>query len=183
MLRTSFLWSLTHEQTTFSLCSSMGWGTKCCNLEKLYLYNRKFQFLYEQALWTKAFYLKSPIERLKSMLVIESQTTLLVWSCWSLTGKQRTIIHVIIFNDSISKFSSVAFKTFAEAYLFFISASAKQNKTKQQQQQQQQQQKNAEKSNASLNKKADHLLYYPQMSVFSFHTFFVLLYQFLKNGT
>ena len=31
--------------------------------------------------------------------------------------------------------------------------------------------------------KTDHLLYYPQMSVFSFHTAFVLLYQFLRNGT
>ena len=29
----------------------------------------------------------------------------------------------------------------------------------------------------------DRLLYYPQMSVFSFHTFSVLLYQILKNGT
>ena len=53
------------------------------------------------------------------------------------------------------------------------------------------------KSNVSLNKKviclsddfqtwfynADNFLYYPQMSVFSFHTFFVLLYQFLRNET
>ena len=30
---------------------------------------------------------------------------------------------------------------------------------------------------------ADHLLYYSQMSVFSFHTSFVLLYQFLRNRT
>ena len=30
---------------------------------------------------------------------------------------------------------------------------------------------------------ADHLLYNPQMSVFSFHTFYVLLYQFLSNRT
>ena len=29
---------------------------------------------------------------------------------------------------------------------------------------------------------ADHLLYYPQMSVFSFPNFFVLLYQFLRKG-
>ena len=28
---------------------------------------------------------------------------------------------------------------------------------------------------------SDHLLYYPQMSVFSFHTFFVLLYQSLRH--
>ena len=54
------------------------------------------------------------------------------------------------------------------------------------------------KSNVLLNKKvififqhdfqtlfrnAEHLLYYPQMFVFSFHTFFVLLYQFLRNRT
>ena len=29
----------------------------------------------------------------------------------------------------------------------------------------------------------DHLLYYPQLSVFSFHTIFILLYQPLRNGT
>ena len=28
MLRTSFLWSLTHKQTTLFLCSSVGWGKK-----------------------------------------------------------------------------------------------------------------------------------------------------------
>ena len=46
------------------------------------------------------------------------------------------------------------------------------------------------KRNVLLNKKryfyfnfhdAGHLLYYPQMSVFSFHTFVVLLYQFLRH--
>ena len=30
---------------------------------------------------------------------------------------------------------------------------------------------------------ADHLLYYPQMSVFLFYIFFVLLYQSLRNET
>ena len=53
------------------------------------------------------------------------------------------------------------------------------------------------KSNVSLNKKVilvfhtifkldfitHHLLYYPQMSVFSFHNFFVFLYEFLRNET
>ena len=29
----------------------------------------------------------------------------------------------------------------------------------------------------------DHLLYYPQMSLFSFHTLFLLLYHCLRNGT
>ena len=29
----------------------------------------------------------------------------------------------------------------------------------------------------------DHLLYYPQMSIFSFHTFVILLYKFARNGT
>ena len=38
-----------------SLCSSLGWGTKFCNHEKLYLFNRKFQFIYWQALWMKPF--------------------------------------------------------------------------------------------------------------------------------
>ena len=37
----------------------------------------------------------------------------------SLTEKRRTINHMIIFNDSISKFTRVAFEVFAEAYLCF----------------------------------------------------------------
>ena len=96
-------------------------------------------------------------------------------------------------------FTSAAFEAFAEAYLcFLVSASAK---------------KNAEvirflgilkkyvsknkiyfcsrkKSKISLNEKVvfvftqfSNLMYYPQMSVFSFFTFFYLLYQSLKNGT
>ena len=40
-----------------------------------------------------------------------------------------------------------------------------------------------EKLFLSLFHNAEPLLYYPQMSVFSFHTFFVLLYQSLKDRT
>ena len=96
-------------------------------------------------------------------------------------------------------FTSAAFEAFAEAYLcFLVSASAK---------------KNAEvirflgilkkyvsknkiyfcsrkKSKILLNEKVifvftqfSNLMYYPQMSVFSFFTFFYLIYQSLKNGT
>ena len=96
-------------------------------------------------------------------------------------------------------FTSAALEAFAEAYLcFLVSASAK---------------KNAEvirflgilkkyvsknkiyfcsrkKSKISLNEKVifvftqfSNLMYYPQMSVFSFFTFFYLIYQSLKNGT
>ena len=98
-----------------------------------------------------------------------------------------------------ASFTSTAFEAFAEAYLcFLVSASAK---------------KNAEvirflgilkkyvsknkiyfcsrkKSKISLNEKVifvftqfSNLMYYPQMSVFSFFTFFYLIYQSLKNGT
>ena len=98
-----------------------------------------------------------------------------------------------------ASFTSTAFEAFAEAYLcFLVSASAK---------------KNAEvirflgilkkyvsknkiyfcsrkKSKILLNEKVifvftqfSNLMYYPQMSVFSFFTFFYLIYQSLKNGT
>ena len=43
------------------------------------------------------------------------------------TEKQHTINHMIIFNDSISKFTSAAFQVFAEA-CFLVSASAKKAK-------------------------------------------------------
>ena len=50
---------------------------------------------------------------------MESQITLLVWPLLSLTEKQRTINHIIIFNDSVS-FTSAAFEAFAEAYYDFL---------------------------------------------------------------
>ena len=60
--------------------------------------------------------------------VVESQVTLLVRPCLSLTEKHRTINHMIIFNDLIVSFTSAAFQGFASAYLcFLVSASAKRN--------------------------------------------------------
>ena len=55
--------------------------------------------------------------------VVESRITLLVWSCLSLVEKQRTINHMIFFNDSISKFYQCG--AFAEAYLYFLATKKK----------------------------------------------------------
>ena len=57
--------------------------------------------------------------------VVESRITLLVWSCLSLVEKQRTINHMIFFNDSISKFYQCG--AFAEAYLYFLATKKKKN--------------------------------------------------------
>ena len=130
----------------------------------------------------------------------------------SLTEKHCTINHMIIFNDSISKFYQCSILGFYRGISMCFSICLGKKK------------KNAQvtkflgilkkylsqnkiyfcsrkKSNFSLNKKvvfvfvfhnaifitwfhnADHWLYYPQMSVFSFHTFFVFLYQSLRNRT
>ena len=51
----------------------------------------------------KGFLLATSNRKVKSH-VVESQITSLVWPWLSLTEKQRTINHMIIFNDSISKF-------------------------------------------------------------------------------
>ena len=49
-----------------------------------------------------------------------SQITLLVWPCLSLTEKQRTNNHIIIFNDSISKFYQCRIRGFCQGiYVFF----------------------------------------------------------------
>ena len=143
--------------------------------------------------------------RMIESYVVESQITLLVWSCWN--HLRENIAHMIIFSGLSSKLYQWSIR---EAYMsmFFGICLGK---------------KNAEvikflgilkkyvsekkilfcsekKSNVSLNEKsclyfclslnfqtwfhkADHLLYYPHMSVFSFHTFFVLIYQSLRNGT
>ena len=135
--------------------------------------------------------------------VVQSQITLLVWPCLSHTEKQRTINHMIIFIDIQSvSFPSSAFEAFAEPYLCFLqSASAKKKKEEIAQAMKFlgifKKYVSKNKIYFCLKKKAmfclshdfqtrfnnaDHLLYYPQMSVFSFHPFFVLLYQFLRNG-
>ena len=51
----------------------------------------------------KGFLFATSTQRIK-IHVVESQITLLVWPYLSLTEKYRTINHMIIFNDSISKF-------------------------------------------------------------------------------
>ena len=67
----------------------------------------------------KGFLFATSSRKIKSH-VVESQITLPVRPCFSLTEKQRTINHMIIFNYSISKFTSEAFEVFAEAYLCFL---------------------------------------------------------------
>ena len=65
----------------------------------------------------KGFLFETSSPNIKSH-VAQSQITLLVWPC-SNHLKNNTINHMIIFNDSVSKVTSAAFKAFAEAYLFF----------------------------------------------------------------
>ena len=60
VLRTSFLWFLTHQQTIFSLYSVAAWGGVCkkfCKSKKLYNFNRQFQFIYQEALGEKRFFI------------------------------------------------------------------------------------------------------------------------------
>ena len=52
---------------------------------------------------------------------MDSQITLLVWPSLLLTEKHRTINHMIIFNDFISKFHQCSIEAFTEAYLMFFS--------------------------------------------------------------
>ena len=146
----------------------------------------------------KGFLFATSSRKIKSH-VVESQITLLVWPYLSLTEKFAQLITWLFLMTQSASFTSAAFEAFAEAYLcFLVSASAK---------------KNAEvirflgilkkyvsknkiyfcsrkKSKISLNEKVifvftqfSNLMYYPQMSVFSFFTFFYLIYQSLKNGT
>ena len=51
----------------------------------------------------KGFLLATSSRKVKSY-VVENQITSLVWPRLSLTEKQRTINHMIIFNDLVSKF-------------------------------------------------------------------------------
>ena len=51
----------------------------------------------------KGFLLETFNQKIKTH-VVESQTTSLIWPWLSLTEKQRTINHMIIFNDWVSKF-------------------------------------------------------------------------------
>ena len=53
--------------------------------------------------------------------VVESQIALLVWPCLSLTEKQGTINHMIIFNDSVGKFSQCSIQGFCGRISMFFS--------------------------------------------------------------
>ena len=79
----------------------------------------------------KGFLFATSSQKIKSH-VVESQITLLVWPCLSLTEKQRTVNHMIIFNDSVSKFDQCRVRGFYRGIIMFsmISATAKKKKKK-----------------------------------------------------
>ena len=52
---------------------------------------------------------------------VESQITLLVWPCVSITEKQCKINHMIIFNDSIGKFYQCSIRGFSQGRSTFFS--------------------------------------------------------------
>ena len=53
--------------------------------------------------------------------VVESQIILLFWPCLSLAEKHHTINHVIIFNDSVSKFYQCSIRGFCRGISMFFS--------------------------------------------------------------
>ena len=60
--------------------------------------------------------------------VVDSQITFLVWPCLSLTDKRRTINHIIIFNDLISKFYQCSIWGFCrDISMFFSTCLGKKN--------------------------------------------------------
>ena len=60
---------------------------------------------------------------------MERQIKLLAWPCLSLTEKQWTINHMVIFNDSISKFYKCSIRGFCRGIsMFLVSTSAKKKK-------------------------------------------------------
>ena len=68
----------------------------------------------------KGFLFATSSRKIKSH-VVESQITLLVWPCLSLTEKQRTVNHMIILNDSISKFYQCSIRGFCQGISMFFS--------------------------------------------------------------
>ena len=52
--------------------------------------------------------------------VVESQITSLVWPWLSLTEKQRTVNHMIIFNDSISNLNLYQVEVIRTRFSFFL---------------------------------------------------------------
>ena len=119
---------------------------------------------------------------------------------WKCKEKQRTVNHMIIFNDSISTFYQCSIQGFCRDMFFITCLGSKMLKDEMKMQRDVSRNKIylclKYKSNVRFENviclshdfqtwfyNADHLLYYPQMPVFSFHTFFVLLYQFLRSRT
>ena len=84
------------------LCSSLGWGTKKFVTVKNYMFLTGNFHSCTSKLVNKGFLFATSSRKIKND-VVESQVTLNVWPCLLLTEKQRTINHMIIFNDSISK--------------------------------------------------------------------------------
>ena len=74
----------------------------------------------------KGFLFATSGQKIKSH-VVESQITLLVWACLSLTEKQCTINHMIILMIQSVSFTSAPFEAFVEA-CFLVSALAKTKK-------------------------------------------------------
>ena len=68
----------------------------------------------------KSFLFATSNQKIKSH-VVESQITLLVWPSLSLTEKQSTINHMIIFSDSISKFYQCSIRGFCRDISMFFS--------------------------------------------------------------
>ena len=68
-----------------------------------FLMQREFSICAMAGFVDKGFLLATCNRKIKSH-VMESQIMSLVWPWLSLTEKQRTINHMIIFNDSVSKF-------------------------------------------------------------------------------
>ena len=68
----------------------------------------------------KGFLFATSSQKIKSH-VVESQITLLVWPSLSLTEKQSTINHMIIFSDSISKFYQCSIRGFYRGISLFLS--------------------------------------------------------------
>ena len=77
----------------------------------------------------KGFLFATSSQKIKSH-VVESQITLLVWPCLSLTEKQCKINQMVIFNDSVSKFYQCSIQRFWWGISMFFSICLRQKKKK-----------------------------------------------------
>ena len=113
-------------QITFSLCSSLGWGTPFCDHEKLcdHLFKQENHVL--SGFVNRGFLFVTSSQKIKNH-VMETQITLLVCPCLSLTQKQHTFNHMIIYNNSISKFCHIIRGFCQGISMFFSICLAKRN--------------------------------------------------------